>query len=122
MKKTILTIIQVLVTAGILFWVFHDPQKRAEMGAAFSHAKGHPGWLLAGIACYGIVELLAAGRWYILLRVQDVRLPVWRVAALLMLGIFFNMFMPGGTGGDVLKIFFLLKEIPKKKRRACWRS
>jgi uncharacterized membrane protein YbhN (UPF0104 family) len=32
-----------------------------------------------------------------------------------MLGIFFNMFMPGGTGGDVLKIFFLLKEIPGKK-------
>ena len=62
-----------------------------------------------------MVELLAAFRWYILLRVQEVNLPPWRVGALLMLGIFFNMFMPGGTGGDVLKIYFLLKEIPKKK-------
>jgi uncharacterized protein (TIRG00374 family) len=115
MKKTILTVIQVLVTVGILFWVFHDPHKRAEMGEALSHAGSHPGWLLAGFGCYGVVEFLAAFRWYILLRVQGVHLPAWRVGALLMLGIFFNMFMPGGTGGDVLKIFYLIKEIPKKK-------
>jgi hypothetical protein len=113
MKKTILTIVQVLVTVGILFWVFHDPTKRAKMWEALTHAK--PAWLLAGVACYGVVELLAAFRWYILLRVQGVILPAWRVGALLMLGIFFNMFMPGGTGGDVLKIYFLLKEIPRKK-------
>jgi hypothetical protein len=51
----------------------------------------------------------------VLLRVQGVKLPPWRVGALLMLGIFFNMFMPGGTGGDVLKIYYLLKEVPEKK-------
>jgi len=113
MKKTVLTIVQILVTVGILFWVFHDHTKRAQMWEALSHAK--PAWLLAGFAFYGVVELLAAGRWYILLRVQGIKLAAWRVGALLMLGIFFNMFMPGGTGGDVLKIFFLLKEIPKKK-------
>jgi uncharacterized membrane protein YbhN (UPF0104 family) len=113
MKKTILTVIQVLVTVGILFWVFHDPDKRAKMWQALVHAKGS--WLLAGFVCYGVVELLAAFRWYILLRVQGVTLPPWRVGALFMLGIFFNMFMPGGTGGDVLKIYYLIKEIPQKK-------
>jgi len=100
MKKTILTIIQVLVTVGIMFWVFHDPGKRHKMWEALTHAK--PIWLLAGFLCYGVVELLAAGRWYILLRVQGVKLAPWRVGALLMLGIFFNTFMPGATGGDVL--------------------
>jgi uncharacterized membrane protein YbhN (UPF0104 family) len=115
-KKVILTAIQILVTGGILFWVFHDPAKRAQMWQAISHAK--PEWLLAGFLCYGVVEFLAAGRWYLLLRVQGVRLPIWRVGALLMLGIFFNMFMPGGTGGDVLKIYFLLKEIPQKQAKA----
>jgi len=115
-KKAVLTAVQVLVTVGILFWVFHDPAKRAQMWEALSHAK--PLWLLAGFLCYGIVEFLAAGRWYLLLRVQGVRLPLWRVGALLMLGIFFNMFMPGGTGGDVLKIYFLLKEIPEKQAKA----
>jgi len=113
-KKTILTVIQVLVTVGILFWVFHDPVKRHQMWEALIHAR--PAWLLAGFLCYGVVELLAAFRWYILLRVQGVLLAPWRVGALLMLGIFFNMFMPGGTGGDVLKIFYLLKETPDKKK------
>ncbi len=113
MKKTILTVIQVLVTVGILFWVFHDPTERAQMGQALRHAKAS--WLLAGFVCYGVVELLAAFRWYILLRVQGVTLPPWRVGALFMLGIFFNMFMPGGTGGDVLKIYYLIKEMPQKK-------
>ncbi|MGA3171883.1 MAG: lysylphosphatidylglycerol synthase transmembrane domain-containing protein [Chthoniobacteraceae bacterium] len=112
-KKTILTIIQVFVTVGILFWVFHDPKTRAEMWDAMKRASH--GWLLMGFLCYGVVEILAAFRWFVLLRVQEVRLPLWRVGALLMLGIFFNMFMPGGTGGDLVKIYFLLKEIPTKK-------
>ncbi|HEX4083699.1 MAG TPA: lysylphosphatidylglycerol synthase transmembrane domain-containing protein [Chthoniobacteraceae bacterium] len=113
MKKKLLTALQVLVTVGILCWVFHDPQKRAEMWQALMHAK--PSWLVVGFICYGIVELLAALRWYILMRVQGIRLPLWRVGALFMLGIFFNTFMPGATGGDVLKVFFLFKEIPDKK-------
>lgn len=115
-NKAILTFLQVCVTVGILFWVFHDPAMRAQMWEALSHAK--PIWLLGGFLCYGIVECLAAGRWYVLLRVQGIKLPAWRVGALLMLGIFFNMFMPGGTGGDLIKIYFLMKEIPARQEKA----
>lgn len=113
MKKKIFTFIQILVTVAILFWVFH--KYGSQILDVLMHKHPKPSWLLAGFACYGVVELLAAIRWFILLRVQDIHLPAWRVGALLMLGIFFNMFMPGGTGGDFLKVYFLLKEIPKKK-------
>jgi hypothetical protein len=116
MKKAIMTTVQVLVTVGILCWVFHDPVQRGRMWEALRHAK--PGWLFLGFLCYAVVEILAAGRWYLLLRVQGVRLPLWRVVMLFMLGIFFNMFMPGGTGGDVLKIYFLLREVPEKDKKA----
>jgi len=115
-KKAILTLIQVGVTGGLLFWLFHDPVKRGQMWEAIIHAK--PLWLLAGFLCYGLVELLAGGRWYLLLRVQGIRLPMWRVGALFMLGIFFNMFLPGGTGGDLLKIYFLFREIPEKQKKS----
>jgi uncharacterized protein (TIRG00374 family) len=77
-----------------------------------------PLWLLAGFAAYGLVELLAAFRWQILLRVQGIRVSLSRVLGLVMIGIFFNQFMPGGTGGDVVKIFYLLKETPGKKAQA----
>lgn len=116
MKKHILSVIQVLVTVGILFWIFHDPHKRAQMIEALQNADQR--WIVAGILLYGIIEILAAFRWHLLLRVQQIRLSFSRVCALLMIGIFFNQFMPGGTGGDVVKIFYLLKETPGKKAQA----
>ena len=116
MKKAILTTIQILVTVGILVWVFHDPKKRADMFGAIRNANLL--WILAGVAAYGVVEVFAAARWQILLRVQGISLGWIRLGALLMIGIFFNLFMPGGTGGDVVKIFFLLKETPGKKAQA----
>ena len=116
MKKKILTVVQIAVTLGILYWIFHDPKKREEMWLALSQAD--PWWILAGILAYGVVEVLAAARWQILLRVQGISLGWFRLLGLLMIGIFFNQFMPGGTGGDVVKIFYLLKETPGKKAQA----
>lgn len=116
MKKAVLTTIQILVTLGILVWIFHDPQKRHDMLQAVRHA--NPFWVIAGIAAYGLVEVIGATRWQILLRVQGINIPWYRLGSLLMIGIFFNQFMPGGTGGDVVKIFYLLKETPGKKGQA----
>ena len=116
MKKTILTIIQVLVTVGILYWIFRDPQKRHDMGESFKNSDKI--WILAGIIAYGFVEVVATVRWQILLKVQGISLSFFRVLSLLMIGILFNLFMPGGTGGDVIKIFYLLKETPGKKAGA----
>jgi len=115
-KKTILTTLQVVVTVAILVWLFHDPKKRADIFASLRNAQ--LSWVIAGFAAYGLVEILAAARWQILLRVQGVRVSSVRLCSLLMIGIFFNQFMPGGTGGDVVKIFYLLKETPGKKTQA----
>jgi len=116
MKKTIATILQILVTLAILVWIFHDDKKRAEMYFAITHAI--PSWVVVGIIAYGIVEVLGASRWLVLLRVQGITIPWYRLGSLLMIGIFFNQFMPSGTGGDVVKIFYLLKETPGKKTQA----
>lgn len=110
MKRTLVTFFQIAITAGILWFVFRDPHKRAEMAEALSHA--NPLWLLLGFAFYGAVELCAAVRWQLLLRVQNVHLSWARTFALVMVGLFFNFFIPGGTGGDAVKIFYLLKETP----------
>lgn len=108
MKKAALTALQVVVTLALLWFIFRDPAKRAEMLQTLRGA--HLGWLLAGLAIYGVVELLAGLRWVLLLRVQGVAIGVGRTFALLLIGLFFNFFIPGGTGGDVVKIYYLLKE------------
>jgi len=116
LKKTVFTALQVLVTVGILILVFHDPAKRAEMAHALGHA--NRGWLLAGFAAYGLVEILAGIRWQLLLRVQGIALSWARLFMLLLIGVFFNFIIPGGTGGDVVKVFYLLKETPGKRAQA----
>jgi uncharacterized protein (TIRG00374 family) len=111
-KKTLLTLLQLLVTVGVLFWVFHDPAKRAQMLIALRAADYR--WIIAAILAYAVVEFAAAFRWHVLLRVQGIRLSLGRTFALFFIGMFYNQFLPGGTGGDIIKTYLLLKETPGK--------
>ncbi|MEO6787991.1 MAG: lysylphosphatidylglycerol synthase transmembrane domain-containing protein [Chthoniobacteraceae bacterium] len=110
MKKSALALFQITITALLLWWVFRDEGKRHALHDALHHADWW--WLAAGVASYGMFEILAGIRWQILLRVQGVHLSWWRLYGLLMVGLFFSLFIPGGTGGDLIKGYYLLKEAP----------
>jgi uncharacterized protein (TIRG00374 family) len=112
MKRILLTILQLCVTVGMLWWVFHDPGQREKMKIALQTADYR--WVGAGILAYLVVEIAAAIRWQILLRVQNIHLTLRRVSGLFLIGMFYNQFLPGGTGGDIIKSYLLLKETDKK--------
>jgi uncharacterized membrane protein YbhN (UPF0104 family) len=116
MKKILLSIFQIAVTIGLLIWVFHDPDQRAKMAVALRTA--NYAWVGAGILAYMLVEISAAIRWQILLRVQKIQLSFPRVSGLFLIGMFYNQFLPGGTGGDIVKSYLLLKETSDKKAGA----
>ena len=116
MKKILITLFQLAVTIAVLYWVYHDPNRRAQMAEAIRNAQYH--WVVIGILAYGIVEISAAFRWHVLLKVQKIHLTVPRLAGLFLIGMFYNQFLPGGTGGDIIKSYFLLKETPDKKAGA----
>jgi uncharacterized protein (TIRG00374 family) len=113
MKKTLLTILQLLVTGALLYWVFHDPKVREGMAVAIREADYR--WIGAAIIAYLLVELAAVVRWQILMKVQGINLGTGRVFALFLIGMFYNQFLPGGTGGDIVKTYLLWKETPDKK-------
>jgi uncharacterized membrane protein YbhN (UPF0104 family) len=116
MKKVLVTIFQLSVTIGVLYWVYHDPNRRAQMVEALR--KAEYGWVFMGVLAYAVVELAAAFRWHVLLKVQDIRLSVPRLTGLFFIGLFYNQFLPGGTGGDIIKSYYLLKETPDRKAGA----
>src|SRR5438046_5244745 len=116
MKKVLITFLQIAVTIGLLYLVYHDPRKREEMWQALNHAKYS--WVIAGVFAYALVEIAAALRWHVLLRVQGIRLTMARVSGLFLIGMFYNQFLPGGTGGDIIKSYLLLKETPDHKAGA----
>jgi glycosyltransferase 2 family protein len=113
MKKTLLTILQLAVTGALLYWVFHDPSVRAAMAVGMRKADYR--WIAAAILAYLAVELGAVMRWHILLKVQGINLSIPRVSGLFLIGMFYNQFLPGGTGGDIVKTYLLWKETPDKK-------
>jgi glycosyltransferase 2 family protein len=112
MKKIVVTLLQLAVTISLLIWVFHDREQRAQMAAALRMADYR--WAAAAILAAYIVQLSAAVRWHILLRVQHIQLTPPRLAGLFVIGMFFNQFLPGGTGGDIIKSYLLLKETEHK--------
>ena len=116
MKKILITLFQLAVTIAVLFWVYHDPNKRAQMAEALRNAQYH--WVAIGVLAYVVVEIAAAFRWYVLLKVQGIHLSFWRLSGLFLIGMFYNQFLPGGTGGDIIKSYYLLKETADKKAGA----
>src|SRR6201987_615657 len=116
MKKILITLMQLTVTIALLIWVFHDHEQRNKMNKAL-HAADYR-WVGAAVLGYILVEISAAMRWQILLRVQGIRLNFFRLAGLFLIGMFYNQFLPGGTGGDIIKSYLLLKETSDRKAGA----
>jgi glycosyltransferase 2 family protein len=116
MKKVLLSILQISVTALLLWYVFRDAGQRAQMAKALRLADYR--WVGAALFAYVIVEVAAAVRWQVLLRVQNIRLSAPRLSGLFLIGIFYKQFLPGGTGGDIIKSYLLLKETPGQKAGA----
>jgi uncharacterized protein (TIRG00374 family) len=112
MKRAGIMLLRVLVTAVGLWYVFHDPQRRAQIADALRHAS--ISWVILGWVCYSVVEILATVRWQILLRFQGIH-PSWlQVGGIVMIGLFFNQFLPGGIGGDAMRpyLIFRLASVP----------
>jgi len=116
MKKILITLFQLTVTIAVLYWVYHDPNRRAQMAEAIGNAQYR--WVILGILAYVVVEVAAAFRWHVLLKVQGIHLNFLRLSGLFLIGMFYNQFLPGGTGGDSMKSYYLLKETPDKKAGA----
>ncbi len=61
------------------------------------------------IAVFPTCFILTSLRWHWLLKAAEVKIGFARTFALNMVGLFYNSFMPGSTGGDVLKAYYASK-------------
>ena len=69
---------------------------------------------LVMVAC----QILGILRWQWLLQSQGIHLPFGRVAQLSLIGNFFNFALPGAVSGDLVKAFYIGKEIPGRRGNA----
>ncbi len=98
--KTVWAVARVVISAAVLYWVF-TRIPLDDVLAVFREAS------LPGLAFYaalsGLPHLLTAARWWRLVVDQGVPLPYLGAFRLTLVGLFFNNFLLGSTGGDVVK-------------------
>lgn len=65
--------------------------------------------LLFGGLLFLPIALFASLRWFVLMRARGIDVSYGRVGRLTLAGYFFNLCMPGTTGGDVMKAYYAAK-------------
>lgn len=118
MKKKALTFIQFalgFLLMGFIFWKLNRSGEIAKFTAALRLAAGNWPLLLVAVACVGICIFLCVQRWNLILRAQGFVLPFPRLSALYFVGQFFNAFLFGATGGDLVKAYYVASETHHRK-------
>ncbi len=85
---------------------------------ALRFTSAHPLWLGAALLVTLASILMCGTRFYFLLHLQKIHLSYFRTLHLTFVGFFFNLFLIGSTGGDAVRLFYLIRWFPQQKARA----
>jgi len=94
------------------------PQPRVQEGVQTMVAKADRKLLIGAVAVLPLTYLFTTFRWHQLLKVLGIFIPLSRAFVLNMVGSFYNTFMLGSTGGDVLKAYYAAKQAPTRRTAA----
>jgi uncharacterized membrane protein YbhN (UPF0104 family) len=100
-------IARLLISLGLLAFVLRSIGLE-RIGRVLLQAEAGPLVVALGLFVVGVV--VRAVRWRALLVALDLRVPLARLVYLYFVGTFFNMFLPTGFGGDVVRVVGLSQE------------
>lgn len=105
LRRLLLLALQIGVSSALLIWLFSRGNFLGELQAVLRSAK--PGWFVIGLVAAGIVQALCLVRWRIFLRMAGLDIGWRESCGIFFAGLFSNLFLPGGAGGDLVKIGLL---------------
>jgi uncharacterized protein (TIRG00374 family) len=73
-------------------------------------------YLLAAVLIVPLSYVLTSVRWHLLLESLGIRLSFFRSLVLNLVGAFYNAFMPGTTGGDLIKAYYAARQTDLRTR------
>ena len=112
-KKAAIFTGKLLISAGLLWFVFSKIDIRSVAAIIRS---AHLGWLMAALLLFVLSKLVSAYRLNLFFRATGLILPELFNIKLYLLGMFYNLFLPGGIGGDAYKIIILNRNSEVKLR------
>lgn len=117
-RQTLGTALRGLLGIGLAAYLINLVLSRTEADLTGEVRNASTGLLVAALLIYGTAILCSCFRWGLLLRAQGIELGTWTVIRLTMIGVFFNLAVPGGVGGDLLKMVYARREAPDKGTEA----
>lgn len=112
LRKNLLAVFKIIFAAGLIIYLISS-------GGLNLHSMGkvmaHPWWLSLVTLLWGSLVVITSIRWYLLLLVQGVMITFGKTLSLNFIGMFFNLCLPGSTGGDLVKCYYLASIFPGKK-------
>ncbi len=111
-RNRVFLVLKLGLAVGLFWWLIQSGKLPLENLGDISDRWP---WLIVAQVPFGIVMLLAAVRWRILLKAQKIDFPLKESYSLSMIGLFFNQLVPGSTGGDVYKAYAVAKRNPTQK-------
>jgi hypothetical protein len=78
----------------------------------------HPAALVVSLLLFGLALFVCVLRWRIVLEAQGLHLPLGRATRISFVAQFFNSFLLGSTGGDLIKAYYAARETHHKKTEA----
>ena len=118
MKKKLVSLLQLALGVGLITFLFHRMDNKADLLEALRAIKDNWPYLAGAILCFLACLTIASWRWKLILAAHGMPLSMWRALELFFIGHFFNAFMFGAVGGDLVKVFFVAKAIPHKRTEA----
>ncbi len=79
-------------------------------------------FLSLALIILGLSKIIEAFRLNLFFRAKNVWLDHWQNMKLYLLGMFYNLFLPGGIGGDGYKVYWLKKKQGAKLKTVIWAS
>lgn len=105
-KKWLALALKIVVSGGLI-WYLVSKNDMAQVQASLTSAD--PAMLLVALALLGVQMLIGGLRWGTVLTAIGVPLSFWETVRLFYIGVFFNQALPGGTGGDAVRIYLAYK-------------
>lgn len=78
----------------------------------------HPGVFVLSVLAMGATIVLGIVRWRMVLRLHGLELSLGRASEISFVAHFFNSFLLGSTGGDLMKAYYAARETHHKKAEA----
>jgi len=112
LQKNIFNVFKIAFAAGLIFYLVSSGSLNLR---SMSKAMSHTWWFSLITLLTGLLVVITSYRWYLLLIAQDVRITFWKTLSLNFIGMFFNICLPGATGGDLVKCYYVASIYPDKK-------